>query len=211
MSKNTKIRLTHTSRLFGLALLMCVIMIASCVYWGGELSRVCGGQEVGSLRDGQPVGVPVLLMRPNSSGIICITYRTAWHMGFPRFQNITYEFSLYQLQAKCALTSSGMMQSCLWYDSYSILTIASPSSVYVTQDTDNITVSYRVTALANATGFYDMLQGAQTARAAHNLSVNVDSLGFDVLCAHRDRRVRRDETSRVRFGQTVSWLGSDFK
>ena len=43
------------------------------------------------------------------------------------------------------------------------------------------------------------------------MSVKVDSLGFDVLCAHRDRRVRRDEISRVRFGQTVSRLGSDFK
>jgi hypothetical protein len=56
-----------------------------------------------------------------------------------------------------------------------------------------------------------MLQGAQTARAAHNLSVKVDSLGFDVLCAHRDRRVRKDDSSHVRFGQTISWLGSEFK
>jgi len=31
-----------------------------------------------------------------------------------------------------------------------------------------------------------MLQGAQTARAAQNISVKVDPLGVDVLYAHRD-------------------------
>jgi hypothetical protein len=56
-----------------------------------------------------------------------------------------------------------------------------------------------------------MLQGAWTAQAAHELSTKIDSLRFDVLCAHRDKRVRKDETSHVRFGQTISWLGSEFK
>jgi hypothetical protein len=56
-----------------------------------------------------------------------------------------------------------------------------------------------------------MMQGAWTARAAHALSAKVESLGFDVLCAHRDRRIRGVETSHVRFGQTISWIDSDFK
>jgi hypothetical protein len=56
-----------------------------------------------------------------------------------------------------------------------------------------------------------VLHGAWTAQAARELSAKLDSLGFDVLCAHRDRRVRKDEPSHVRFGQTISWLGSDFK
>jgi len=55
-----------------------------------------------------------------------------------------------------------------------------------------------------------MLQGAQTARAAQELSEKVDQRGFDVFCAHRDRRVQRREVSGVRFGQTISWLGSEF-
>jgi hypothetical protein len=56
-----------------------------------------------------------------------------------------------------------------------------------------------------------MLHGAQTARAAYELSAKIDSMGFDVLCAHRDRRVGKDEASRVRFGQTVCWMGSEFR
>ncbi len=56
-----------------------------------------------------------------------------------------------------------------------------------------------------------MLQGAWTAQAARKLSAMFDSLGFDVLCAHQDRRVRKDENSQVRLGQIISWIGSEFK
>jgi hypothetical protein len=57
----------------------------------------------------------------------------------------------------------------------------------------------------------EMLQGAWTASAARLLSDKYDSHGFDVLCAHQDRRSDRTGESRVRTGQIVCWAGSDFK
>lgn len=56
-----------------------------------------------------------------------------------------------------------------------------------------------------------MLQGAWTAGAARKLSEMFYSLGFDVLCAHQDRRVRKDESSQVKLGQIISWIGPEFK
>lgn len=56
-----------------------------------------------------------------------------------------------------------------------------------------------------------MLQGAWTAQAARKLSARFDSLGFDVLCARQDRRVRKDESSQVMLGQIISWIGPEFK
>lgn len=56
-----------------------------------------------------------------------------------------------------------------------------------------------------------MLLGALTAQAARRLSMKFDSLGLDVLCAHRDRRVGRDESSHVRLGQIISWIDLEFK
>lgn len=55
-----------------------------------------------------------------------------------------------------------------------------------------------------------MLQGAWTAQAASTLSMKFDSQGLDVLCAHRGRRVGNDESSHVRLGQIISWIGRDF-
>jgi hypothetical protein len=55
-----------------------------------------------------------------------------------------------------------------------------------------------------------MLQGAQTAKAARALSMKFDSLGLDVLCAHRDTRGGKAESSHVRTGQIISWIGHEF-
>jgi len=56
-----------------------------------------------------------------------------------------------------------------------------------------------------------MQQGAWTAEAARGLSNHFDPQGFDVLCAHRDRRTRKDSTSRVKTGRIISWVGPDFR
>jgi hypothetical protein len=56
-----------------------------------------------------------------------------------------------------------------------------------------------------------MLQGAWTAEAARKLSAVFDSLGFDIICAHQDIRVGKDDNSQVRTGRIISWMGSDFQ
>jgi hypothetical protein len=56
-----------------------------------------------------------------------------------------------------------------------------------------------------------MLQGAWTAHAARTLSIEFDSRGLDVLCAHQDRRIRKGESSGLRTRQIISWMGSEFR
>jgi hypothetical protein len=56
-----------------------------------------------------------------------------------------------------------------------------------------------------------MLQGAWTAHGARTLSMEFDSRGLDVLCAHQDRRIGKGKSSGLRTGQIISWMGTDFK
>jgi hypothetical protein len=56
-----------------------------------------------------------------------------------------------------------------------------------------------------------MLQGAWTAHAARTLSIEFDSRGLDVLCAHQGRRIGKGKSSGLRTGQIISWMGADFK
>jgi hypothetical protein len=54
-----------------------------------------------------------------------------------------------------------------------------------------------------------LLQGAWTAEAARALSNEFDAQGFDVFCAHRDKRARKRGASPFKTGRIISWVGSD--
>ena len=56
-----------------------------------------------------------------------------------------------------------------------------------------------------------MLQGAWTAEAARWISNEFDAEGFDVLCAHRDKRTGKGGASRVKTGRIISWVGLDLE
>ncbi len=52
----------------------------------------------------------------------------------------------------------------------------------------------------------EMLQGAWTAEAARVISNEFDAQGFDVFCAHRDKRNRKSGVSLVKTGRIISWV-----
>jgi hypothetical protein len=102
--------------------------------------------------------VPVLLMRPDSTGFICITYRSFWagnasQFAHQFFVNGTFDFGLLIGKEHCSALSGGT--GCITILSRSFIIGAFPSSIRPTVDTDYVTVVYAVTARSNSTGFYD--------------------------------------------------------
>jgi hypothetical protein len=102
--------------------------------------------------------VPVLLMRPDSTGLICITYRSVWAGNASQyaqqfFVNGTFDFGLLIGKEHCTVLNGG--SGCITILSRSFITGAFPSSIRPTVDTDYVTVVYAVTAMSNSTGFYD--------------------------------------------------------
>jgi hypothetical protein len=72
----------------------------------------------------------------------------------------------------------------------------------ITKSQPSTELNYRLTNLSNETLEYHY--------SGHN-TLDINPNCVLVLCAHRDRRVQKDETSHVRLGQTISWLGSEFE
>jgi hypothetical protein len=103
--------------------------------------------------------VPVLLMRPDSTGYVCVTYQTVWKGNASEYQSQytgfqTYPFDLSIGQEHC-FTSSGGGGGCTASISHSFITSALLSSIQLSGITDYFTIVYAVTALSNSTGFYD--------------------------------------------------------
>lgn len=98
----------------------------------------------------RPIGnlTPVLVMQPNSSGSICVTYRTSWGgdpsafsrvMSSPFLPNGSYHFYMYI--GNDSITNA-----------FSIT--PTPSSIRPAANMTRVTVVYRVTAHANSKGIY---------------------------------------------------------
>jgi hypothetical protein len=107
---------------------------------------------------------PVLLMRPNSTGYICVTYQTAWqgnqdlyqrdptYNSYPFLVNGTYRFVYFVVaNYKCG---TNPVASCIQTISHSFQITALPSYVRPSASMDFFTVEYAITALGNSTGFY---------------------------------------------------------
>jgi hypothetical protein len=102
--------------------------------------------------------VPVLLMEPNSTGLVCVTYRSEWQGNSSQynsqyFVNDTYQFGLSISEKDCGTSGGGT--GCSPNVSHSFVISASPSSIRPSPTTDYVSVVYTVTALSNSTGFYD--------------------------------------------------------
>jgi hypothetical protein len=106
---------------------------------------------------------PVLLMRPNTTGYVCVAYQTFWRGNQSQFlsygstvANVTdsFEYSGNPLNWKCITYNESSMSCTLTYPhAFTIQHL--PSSVVLTGDLDYLIIVYAYTALSNSTGFYD--------------------------------------------------------
>jgi len=122
----------------------------------------CFGQEVWNVNS---TGVPVLLMRPNSTAYLCVTFSTSWEGNASLYSGVPYggEFpfnpsalSIARWNSTGPTYYSGTFPGCSRGECYqSFITSASPQSIPVNSATQYIDVLYTITALSNSTGFYD--------------------------------------------------------
>jgi hypothetical protein len=110
--------------------------------------------------------VPVLLMRPNSTGYICVVYQTAWqgnqslyqsdsmYNSYPFLVNGTYQFRPFLVDNYRCSTANGI-SSCVQTTSHSFKITVLPDSIRPSASMNYVTVIFTVNALSNSTGFYD--------------------------------------------------------
>jgi hypothetical protein len=119
----------------------------------------CAGQQVWNSSILSASAVPVLLMQPNSTALLCVTYQSVWQGNateFPQFAqsvNAPYNFSLEVSREHCETGRNSF--TCTTIISHSFAIAAYPTSVQPTTATDYVTVLFVITALGNSTGFYD--------------------------------------------------------
>ena len=121
--------------------------------------QACYGQEVWNEYSNSSL-VTVLLMQPNTTADICVTYQTAWK-GDPN-----YNFSVYQgspfgpypfypydvSNEQC--TRSGGGTACFPDVSNAFEVSVFPTTVNLTAHTNSVAILYTIKALANSTGYY---------------------------------------------------------
>ncbi len=89
-------------------------------------------------------------MRPNSTGYVCITMQTGPLAGpLPKTYKLSFPVLNYQPRIVNASTTYDLVAS----HSFQITVL--PNSVNVSESTNFFTVVVAVTALTNATGFYN--------------------------------------------------------
>jgi hypothetical protein len=101
---------------------------------------------------GSPSGFPVLLMRPNSTGYICVTYQTAFDFNLFSVQNPT-QFRPFEIGGLCSRSNG--VATCASSDSHSFVNAVTPNSLTLSGNNTFFTVIYIVTALGNSTRFHN--------------------------------------------------------
>ena len=121
--------------------------------------QACYGQEVWNEYSNSSL-VTALLMQPNTTANICVTYQTAWK-GDPSYNFSVYlssPFVLYHFypfdvsNEQC--TRSGSGTACYPDVSNAFEVSVFPTTVNLTAHTNSVAVLYTVKALANSTGYY---------------------------------------------------------
>jgi len=116
-----------------------------------------------------PYLTPALLMRPNTTGYVCVIFQTVWQGNASQFQqygyftNVTdsFEYSGNPVDWDCVYNYTVSPPeippsiSCTTYLPHGLTVQPLPISVALTGDLNYITVVYAYTALGNSTGFYD--------------------------------------------------------
>jgi len=136
--------------------------------------------------------MPVLLMRPNSPAVVCVTYQDGWNGNASQFSYWTdaFDYGYYFFPTstyKLTCTSTPQYSGCSSYDSHSVLAAAYPDPIQPQASVAEVTVVYSVYALPNATGFYDrtFIYGCETPRLAVGYSAQqVNSSDFATIFEH---------------------------
>jgi len=104
---------------------------------------------------------PVLLMRPNTTGYVCVIYRTLWQGNQSQFlsyglanETDSFQSSGNPLNWTCVTYNESSM-SCAATFPHAFTIQRLPSSVVLTGNLDYLVVVYAYSALGNSTGFYD--------------------------------------------------------
>ena len=102
----------------------------------------------------QGSSIPVFLMNPGSSAVVCVTYQSSLQQNATQFPATgMYQFGLSISKEHCV--TSGANTGCTATISHSFTTSASPSSIQLSPNTNYVTVVYTINSLSNSTGFYD--------------------------------------------------------
>jgi hypothetical protein len=122
------------------------------------LAQVCSEQVWNTNSSSTNAELPVLLMQPQSTAYVCVTYQSEWqgnatqHRNGP-FANGTYQFALHITNEHC--TTSATETSCAGATFSNSFIISAPFSFQPSAATDYVTVAFTISSLGNSTGFYD--------------------------------------------------------
>ena len=122
------------------------------------LIQPCSDQVWSANSSSTNADIPVLLMQPESTAFICVTYQSAWRGNPSTYQNLSLVFQSYQFglsisREQCVTSGGGT--ACTQNISHSFIISAIPSSIELSGTTDYVTVIYTVNSLSGSTGFYD--------------------------------------------------------
>ena len=127
------------------------------------LNQFCNTQVETNSTGPADAHAPVLLMGPNSTALVCVTYQSWWQGNqtkydqsepnfAPYYINGTYRFIPFPIANYSYCGSSGL--SCIQRISHSFRVTSYPDYVQVSGSLDYVTILYTVTSFANSTGLY---------------------------------------------------------
>ena len=152
------------------AVLLIIVVVAgtSTGYLVGVSSRAAQTTNSTTSTTVQPCGnrveepnnsslIPVLLMQPNTTAYICVTYQTGWK-GNPNYNFSVYgpssPFVQYHFYPFVVSNEFCGPSGCGGIDYNSFVVGVVPTTVNLAAYTNYVVVLYTVTALANSTGYY---------------------------------------------------------
>jgi hypothetical protein len=122
------------------------------------LAQVCSEQVWNTNSSSTNADLPVLLMQPQSTAYVCVTYQSLWQGNASQYRNESfasgpYQFGLYMTKEHCTTTAT--KTSCTGSTFSNSFIISAPVSFQPSAATDYVTVAFTVSSLSNSTGFYD--------------------------------------------------------
>jgi len=161
---------------FVLILVLCVVGLAGYAYNSSNSPNIrpnnsptaaptsCTGAKPIALTSlSSPGAKPVILLQPGTSTQVCVTYQANWTL----IENYTFfkdaYFSSGQLPLTAEITNDVRIANCTcmtYVVSHSFSITVQPDSIYPTANMTQIAILYTITALSNATGFYDHFSAA---------------------------------------------------
>lgn len=136
--------------------------------------------------------MPVLLMKPGTTAVVCVTYQDGWNGNASQFSYWTdafpYGYSFFPTTiSKATCTTTPQSSGCIYNDSHSFYVDAYPNPIQPKSSVANVTIVYSVYALQNSTGFYDrtFIYSCESPRLAVGYSAEqVNSTDFATIFEH---------------------------